>query len=384
MARTAPRISRIRLGCQIVDTSPSSEQPPLQDTPSVPSAGRSPASPRVTRAAGYAWLFLVLAAAAYVLFTIVAKVWLAAIAVFVALVITALLRPVVDLFDRVMPRALAVAASLVAAALVVLGLLAVVGVSAAGQAAKLTTKFHGGLRQVTSWLQTSPLHLHPQQIDHALTQGRRWITQHEGELAGHAASSASSAAALFTGGILAVFCAIFFLSSGERMWAWCLQQIPGTARARWEVASRAGWSTFQGYARATVLVAASNAALVAVALLVLRVPLALPLALLVFLASFIPLVGGAFSLAVAALVTLATRGPVIALIVLVLVPVLGQIEGHVFQPLIMSKSVRLHPVVVVIAVVSGGLLGGIAAAVVAVPLVAIAWSVVKALRDQQP
>jgi predicted PurR-regulated permease PerM len=372
------------LGCQNVNTSPSSGESPGERTSAIPSGSRPPASPRVNRAAGYAWLFLSLAAAVYVLFVIVARLWLAAVAVFVALVVTALLRPVVDLFDRAMPRPLAVAASLIAAAAVILGLLTIVGVSVAGQASGLTGQFHGGLRRVTGWLRASPLHLRPQQVDHAVAQGRHWLTQHEGELAGHAASGAGSAAALFTGAILALFCAIFFLASGERMWAWCLEQIPGTTRFRWEVASRAGWATFQGYARATVLVAASNAALVAAALLILRVPLALPLALLVFLASFIPLVGGAFSLAVAALVTLAARGPVIALVVLILIPVLGQIEGHVLQPLIMSRSVRLHPVVVVVAVVCGGLLGGVIGAVIAVPLVAVAWSVVKALRDQQP
>lgn len=366
-----------------MNTSPSSGERPGGEPSGLPPGSPSPASPRVPRAAGYAWLFLVLAAAAYVLFAILAKVWLAAVAVFGALVITALLRPVVDLFDRVMPRALAVAASLVAAAVVILGLLAVVGVSLAGQASRVTGQFHGGLRRVTDWLQASPLHVHPQQVDRAVTQVRHWLTQHQGELAGHAASGASSVAALFTGAILALFCAVFFLGSGERMWSWCLQQMPSTARGRWEAASRAGWTTFQGYARATVLVAASNAALVAVALLILRVPLALPLALLVFLASFIPLVGGAFSLAVAALVTLAARGPVIALVVLILIPILGQIEGHVFQPLIMSRSVRLHPVVVVIAVVCGGLLGGVVAAVIAVPLVAVAWSVFTALRDRQ-
>jgi len=366
-----------------VNTSQSGGEAPGERTSGRPPGSRPPASPGVTRAAGYAGLFLVLAAAVYVLFLILARVWLAAVAVFVALVVTALLRPVVDLFDRAMPRGLAVAASLIAAATVVLGLLAIVGVSVAGQASMLTGQLHGGLQKVSGWLQTSPLHLRPRQVDHAVAQGRHWLTQHKGALAGQAASGAGSAATLFTGAILALFCAIFFLASGERMWAWCLQQLPGTARDRWEVASRAAWATFQGYARATVLVAASNAALVAAALLILRVPLALPLALLVFLASFIPIVGGAFSLGVAALVTLATRGPVIALVVVVLIPVLGQIEGHVFQPLIMSRSVRLHPVVVVIAVVCGGLLGGVIAAVVAVPLVAVAWSVVKALRDQQ-
>jgi predicted PurR-regulated permease PerM len=347
-----------------------------------PPESRPPAAPRAARLAGQLWLFVLLAAAVYVLFAVLAKVWLVAIAVFVALVVTALLRPVVDLFDRVMPRALAVAAGLLTALVVVVGLFAVIGLSVAGTAPKLAGQSHGGLRKVTDWLQTSPLHLRPQQVDRALGQGRHWLTQHRGEIAGHALSGVGSAAAAVTGAVLALFCAVFFLGSGDRMWRWCLGQIRGAARDRWELGSRAAWDAFQGYARATVLVAASNAVLVAVALLVLRVPLALALALLVFLASFIPLVGGAFSLAVAALVTLATRGPVVALVVLVLIPVLGQIEGHVFQPLIMSRSVRLHPVVVLLTVASGGLLGGVVAAVVAVPIVAVGWSVIKALRDQ--
>ena len=348
-----------------------------------PPGSRPPASARAT-ITGYAWLFILLAVSAYLLFAILARVWLAAAAVFGALVITALLRPVVDLFDRAMPRALAVVASLAAAAAVLLGLLAVIGLSVAGKVSQLRGQFHGGVQKLTGWLHASPLHLDPQQVDRGIGQARHWLTQHKGEIAGHALGGAGTAAEALTGVLIALFCAVFFLSSGDRMWAWCLQQLPDAARGRWGAGARAGWTTFQAYARATVLVAASNAALVAVALLVLRVPLALPLALVVFLASFVPVVGGAFSLAAAALIALAARGPVVALIVLVLVPVLGQVEGHVLQPLIMSRSVRVHPVVVVVAVVSGGLLGGIVGAVVAVPLVAVAWSVFKELRHREP
>ena len=366
-----------------MDRSQSGGEDPRGVASGSPPGSSSPIPPRVRTIASYAWLFIVLAAATYVLFAILARVWLAAVAVFGALVITALLRPLVDLVDRVMPRALAVACSLVAAAIVVLGLFSVIGLSVAGNASKLTKQSHGGLQKVTDFLRASPLHVQPHQVDHAIGQGRQWLTQHRGELAGHVLGGAGTAAEVFTGVLLAVFCAVFFLSGGDRMWAWCLQQVPTAARDRLDATARAAWTTFQGYARATVLVAASNAVLVAVALLILRVPLALALGLLVFLASFVPVVGGAFSLAVAALVALAARGPVVALIVLILIPVLGQIEGHVLQPLIMSRSVRLHPVVVVVTVVAGGLLGGVVAAVVAVPIVAVAWSVIRELRDHR-
>ncbi len=348
-----------------------------------PSVGGSRVPPGVALLANYAWLFIVLAAAVYLAFVMLAKVGLAVVAIFGAFVITALLRPLVDLLDRVMPRALAVVASLVAALVVVVGLVTFIGFSLASQASGLTSQFQSGLRKITDWLQTSPLHVHPQQVDRAIGQARHWLTQHRGELAGQALGGAGTAAEVFTGVLLALFCAVFFLTRGDRMWAWCLQQIPDAARSPWDAAARAGWTTFQGYARAAVAVAASNAALVAAALIILRVPLALALALLVFLASFVPVVGGAFSLTVAALVALAARGPVIALVVLILIPVLGQVEGHVLQPLIMSRSVRLHPVVVVVTVVSGGLLGGILGAVLAVPIVAVAWSILSQLRDRR-
>jgi putative heme transporter len=371
-----------RRGCWTVNTSPRLRRRLDPPAAGCPWASGSRVPPGVALLAGYAWLLIVLAAAVYLVFVMLARVKLAVLAIFGALVITALLRPLVDLLNRVLPRALAVAASLLAALAVVVGLVTFIGFSLAGQASGLTGQFQRGLGKITDWLRTSPLHVHPQQVDRAIGQARHWLAQHRGALAGQALGGAGTAAEVFTGVLLALFCAVFFLGSGDRMWGWCLRQIPTAARGRWDAAARAGWTTFQGYARATVVVAASNAALVAAALIILRVPLALALGLLVFLASFVPVVGGAFSLAVAALVALAARGPIIALVVLILIPVLGQVEGHVLQPLITSRSVRLHPVVVVVTVVSGGLLGGIVGAVVAVPIVAVAWSVLSQLRDR--
>ena len=126
--------------------------------------------------------------------------------------------------------------------------------------------------------------------------------------------------------------------------------------------------------------AATNAALVCVALLVLRVPLALPLSLLVFFATFLPIIGAPLALAVATVVALAGRGPLIAVFVLVLIVVIGQFESHVLQPLVMSRAVAIHPVVVVLSVACGTVLAGIIGAIVAVPLVSVAWAVRRALR----
>jgi putative heme transporter len=291
--------------------------------------------------------------------------------VFVALVLTALLRPVVDQLARLLPRPLAVVVSMLAGFAVVVGLFTAVGVAIAGQSGALVHSFQSGVSAFTAWLRTSRLHVRPEDISQATEQARMWLTAHRGQLASQVLGGAGTAAEFLTGAAVALFCAVFFLASGGRMWAWFLAQLSPRAARRWDTAGRAAWATFEGYSQATVLIAASNAGIVAIVLLILRVPLAIPLAVLVFLASFIPLVGGSISLAVAALVAFAARGPWIALAVVILIPVIGQIEGHVLQPLIMGRAVAIHPLAVIVAIATGVVLAGIIGALVAVPIVAV-------------
>jgi putative heme transporter len=272
--------------------------------------------------------------------------------------------------------------SMVAGLALVIGLFTSVGVAIAGQSGALVRSFQSGVSAFTAWLVTSRLHIGPEDISRVAEQARGWVTAHRAELAGQVLGRAGTAAEFLTGAAVALFCAAFFLASGDRMWSWFLAQLSRRAARRWDRAGRAAWTTFEGYSQATVLIAVSNAVIVAIVLLILRVPLAIPLAVLVFLASFIPLVGGSISLAVAALVAFAARGPWIALAVVILIPLIGQVEGHVLQPLIMGRRVRLHPVVVVLTVLCGSLLGGLLGAVLAVPIVAVGWSVLRATRGQ--
>jgi predicted PurR-regulated permease PerM len=330
--------------------------------------------------AGYVWRLLVLFAATYLVFVALGRVKLAVIGLFGALVLTALLRPLVLLLARPVPRWLAVAAGMFLALVVFVGILAFAGFSIAGQVSRLVQPFQAGLTRLAEWLHTSPLHVRPYDLESLGTAAREWLRQHQGQLAGRALGGAATAAEILTGLALAAFCAVFFLHSGEKMWAWIRDQLPERTRDTCERAGRRAWQTFEGYVRGTILVALSNAVIVTLVLLLLRVPLALPLGLLVFVSSFIPLVGGPIALTAAALVSLASRGPFVALIVVILIPVIGQIEGHVLQPLIMSRSVKLHPVVVVLTVVCGGLLGGIVGAIVSVPIVSVGWAVISELR----
>jgi predicted PurR-regulated permease PerM len=179
---------------------------------------------------------------------------------------------------------------------------------------------------------------------------------------------------------LAAFCAVFFANSGDRMWHWFQNQLPAAVRPTWQRCGHAAWHTFAGYTRGIILVSAANAIMVGVALRILGVPLVLPLIVLEFVASFIPLAGSPIAMAVATVVALASRGVTTAVIVLVLIVVFGQIEGHVLQPFVMGWSVRLHPVAVAVSVIAGTISAGLLGAVVAVPLVSIAWAVVRELR----
>ena len=365
-------------------TVPSTDMPP--PCPPVTATARVMAAPRdetvhygLRITAAYAWRLIVIAVAVYLVFFVLSKLTLVAVAVFVGLVISALLRPLVDFFARTMPRGLAVAGALLLTIVALGGVFTFVADSVAGQSAKLSAQFISGLSEIERSLAGAPLHIRATDLTQLGQQARNWATQNGGSLAGQALGGAGVAAEVLTGLALAIFCSVFFLSSGSRIWNWLLTQAGGNTR-RLDGAARAGWATFAGYTRGTVIIAATNAALVCVALLILRVPLALPLAMLTFFATFVPLIGSPIALFVATLVALAARGPLIALLVLALIVVIGQIEGHLLQPLVMSRAVNIHPLAVALSVASGTVIAGVIGAVVAVPLVAVTWTVWTTLK----
>ncbi|KJK58464.1 AI-2E family transporter [Saccharothrix sp. ST-888] len=339
-------------------------------------------SPGLRRASGYAWRLLVLGVAGYAAFTVLERLQLPAVAIFLALVVTSVLRPVADLLDRVMPRPLAVLITLLSAVLLLAGLFTLVGEVVASGSAQLGMEFHGGLGRIEKWLEGPPFHVPPDTV--AGLQGKiaSFLASHRSMLISTAVTGASRVVEAATVAALALFLSVFFIHSGDRMWHWGLHQLPTGSRSTCDRAGRVAWRTFAGYIRGIVIVAASNAVLVGLALWLLQVPLALPLTLLEFFATLIPLVGSPIAMAIASVVALATRGPVTALIVLGLIVVIGQIEGHLLHPLVMSWAVRIHPVAVALSVTAGAVLAGVIGAVVAVPLISVAWAVISALRNR--
>ncbi len=336
--------------------------------------------------AGMSWRLLVVVAAIVVVFYATSRVQLVFIAVFIALVFTAVLRPLVDVLSRVMPRGLATALALLLGVLVLVGMLTYVGYSVAGQWESLSRQFADGIDDIIAFLEDGPLPvtITNDQINDWINEGRDWVVQHGGEVASQAAASAGSVVQVFGALALATFCSVFFLARGREMWIWFLNQLPARVRETWQTAAGAGWYTFSGYTRGTVIIAASDGALAFIVLLLLQVPLAAPLAVLVLIGAFIPLVGAPAAMIIAMVVALAANGPISALLVGVAIALIGQFEGHILQPLVMGKQVSLHPVVIALVVTAGTITAGILGAVISVPLVAVAWAVFAKLRRVDP
>jgi putative heme transporter len=346
-------------------------------TPSAPPSVTSRDDEDVPRglriATAWSWRLLVLAAAAAVMLWLIGRLRDVLIPLSIALLLSALLAPSVGWLRRTirLPRSLAVALVLIAGIAAVGGVLTLV-------ITQFVTSFHDlvknateGIRTIQSQLRTGPLHLSNSQLNGLADAAQNWLNTHRDVLTTGAVSTATTAVDVVFTSLLVLFATFFFLRDGRRIWTFLLGLLPRGARAPLGAAGEAGWATLVSYVRATVLVAFIDAVGIGLALVLLRIPLAFPLAALVFLGAFIPIVGATVSGAVAVLVALVTRDWVHALLVLAAVIAVQQLEGHILQPLIMGRAVAIHPLAVVVAIATGLILAGIMGALVAVPLVAV-------------
>ncbi|MFN8047706.1 MAG: AI-2E family transporter [Ancrocorticia sp.] len=315
-----------------------------------------------------------------------AKVQMVFIAVFVAFVLTSLLNPVVRLLSRWMPRAAATAISLLATFVFFGGLLFYVGYSVSGEWNDLSDKFSTGVSQIFQFLEKSPIPLgitHKElneNIQDILATGVQWVQENAGSIATQAVNSAGTVALIFTMLALAIFTAIFFLTSGSKMWLWFINLVPAKNRVNVHRSATAGWKTFSGYARGTIIIAVTDGLLALILLLIVKIPLAAPLAVLVMIGAVIPLVGAPAAMVIAMIVALAAEGIWKAAIVGIGIALIGQFEGHILQPLVMGKQVSIHPVAVAVGVAAGTFLAGLIGAIIAIPIIAVIWEVYKTLR----
>ncbi len=338
--------------------------------------------PALALATGLAWRGLLLAAATAVLFWVVAQLSLLVVPVVIALILSALLSPAARQIRRVprMPRG-------VATGVVVVGGLALFGGILWGVVAAflaglpdLSTQLGQSLVAAQEWLANGPLHLDDVRVASFTTELVNTLQRNQTELATNVVGAVGTAGEAATEMLLTLFVLTFFVHDGPKIWRFLLAAIPRPARRRTDIAGRRAFASLVGYTRAIVVVAAVDAITAGIGLWLIGVPLAVPLATLIFFGAFVPTVGAIVTGFVAVLIALVTGGWVDALLVVALLVAVQNIEGYVLQPLLLGRSVKLHPLAVVLPIAGGLIVAGIPGALLAVPLVTLADAGVRSVN----
>ena len=340
--------------------------------------------PRTLRVGGaIGWRLLVVAAALYVLGQVVAYLAAIVVPVAIALLLAALLSPAVGfLHARRVPRGLATAMVVVAGLAALGGVLTFVVITFVRGVPALGAQLSTSVDSIVDWLATGPLGIGQEQLAGIQQEVLDTLSANQAAITAGALTTAATVGEVLTEILLVVFTLIFFLHGGAGIWGFLLGAAPGHVRTRIDVAGRRGVAALVSYVRATAVVAVVDAVAIGIGLAVLGVPLAVPLAALVLLGAFIPIIGAVVAGGVAVLVALVAQGPVSALIVLAIIIGIMQLESHVLQPLLLGRAVKLHPLAVILAIATGLLVGGIAGALLAVPLLAVLNSGVRSLRSE--
>jgi putative heme transporter len=336
-------------------------------------------------AAAWSWRLIVVGLVGWALLRFIGIISIVVIPLSIALLLSALLAPAVSWLLRLnLPRSLATFLVMIGGLAAVVGTLTLVINQFVQGLPELTSKASDGVRQIQEWARTGPLHLSDQQVNQAIDSVQNWVNANTSSLTATGVATAATLAEIVTGALLVLFATFFFLRDGRKIWRFLVRLFPVNARWSLSDAGSASWATLGAYVRATVLVAFIDALGIGLALVILRVPFPLPLAALVFLGAFVPIVGASVSGAVAVLVALVDKGWIVALIVLGAVIFVQQLEGHVLQPLIMGRAVAIHPLVVIIGIASGVVLAGIIGGLVAVPLIAVLNTGIRRLVRRRP
>ncbi|MHB9859378.1 AI-2E family transporter [Streptomyces sp. YIM S03343] len=335
---------------------------------------------RVAAEAG--WRLLVLAGTVWVLMRVISAVQLVVLAFVAAMLITALMQPTVSrLTRRGVPRGVATALTAILG-FVIMGLIGwFVTWQVMENIDNLSNQVQGGIDDLRKWLLNSPLHVTNKQINGIAKNLRDAIGANTDQITSAGLAGVQVVVEAMTGILLTFFSTLFLLYDGRRIWEWSLKLVPAQARPALAGAGPRAWRTLTAYVRGTVIVALIDAIFIGLGIYFLDVPMAVPLAVFIFLFSFIPLVGAVASGALAVVVALVTQGVFTAVMTLAVVLAVQQIEGHILQPFILGRAVRVHPLAVVLSVAAGGMIAGIGGAVVAVPLVAVTNTVVGYLRS---
>jgi predicted PurR-regulated permease PerM len=357
---------------------------PVSPVPAAP--GPSPRTDRdleqdipygVRIAAAWAWRLGLILLVSAALIWLLSRISFLIIPVMVAALLAGLLSPVVRWLRRGMPNGAAVAITVVGFIGIIAGALALVGRQLFRGFSALWQQALAGIQKVQAWLAEGPLNISAAQIDQYIKEATDALQNNTSSILSGALSFGNTAGHFAAGLLIALFVAIFFLLEGERIWGFLVRLLPRRARAATDGAGRKGWTSMVSYVRIQMFVAFVDAVGIGLGAAIIGVPLALPLSVLVFIGSFIPIVGALVTGAVAVLLALVANGVVNALIMLAIVLAVQQLESHILQPLVMGRAVALHPVAVILSVAAGSYLAGIPGALFSVPILAVANSAIR-------
>lgn len=349
----------------------------------------TPRSDGALRRTAFTCLYLlIIAAMLWVLGQVASMLMIVVAPVAVALLVAALLSPGVSLLVRWrVPKGLASVIVLLVGIAAIVGIVWFMVSTLVTGLPDLGTQLNESYEQLRTWLTKGPLGLTGDQLDSMLTEGQNWFDRNRSAIASGALGALSTAGTVLAGFVLVVFMLVFFLHDGQRMWRGVTSPLPEKHRERVRRAGDRAFSDLTSYVRVTVVVALIDAVGIGLGLWITGVPLVLPLAALVFFGAFVPIIGAFVTGLVAVLIALVSQGFVVALVVTGIVVLVQQLEGNVFEPLLVSRSVKLHPVAVILAVAVGVELAGIVGALFAVPLmttVRSAWIVLREPEEPSP
>ncbi|MEU8326696.1 AI-2E family transporter [Nonomuraea sp. NPDC048881] len=340
--------------------------------------------PILAKMAAWCACLIVIGIAANFVFGFVATMRILALPVAVALLLTALLFPLTRHLSASGLRSVyATWITMLVALAVLSGTGWIIGVRANEEFPGLVAQVRQTAKTVENWLYTGPLHLEPLQLSGWVDEIANLVTERQQQITSTVLAGTVVVVEVLASIVLLLFVTFFLLKDGDQIWSWFLKGF-GRMAPRVDRAGRTAWTTLSHYVQGTVAVAAVHGVLMGVVLAVMGVPLWAALAVLIFLASFVPIVGILFAGAVATLVTLGAKGPIYALIFIGILIVEQQLENHVLQPLIVGRVLHFHPLAIIIVLAVGGILAGIAGAVVAVPITAILYRAVPELFKSDP
>ena len=329
---------------------------------------------------GWTWRIIVLVFAVIELLHFSNRLYFVVLPLFAAFFATALAYPIVNRLNRHMPRSIATWLTVIVAAVIAVGVGIFVINRAISQYSDLVTQVQAAVTKFQHFL-TKDLHIKSSSTSSIENTITNYLKDHQSSVASGALTGITSIAETIAGLILWFFMTFFFLYDGHNIWNWFVGLLPRRGQDRAHLAGEQAWRRLSGFVHGTFIIAIFHAVVAAVALAVMGVPLVAPLALLIFLGSFLPIVGSILFGALAVAVTFVTQGWVFGVVLIAVLIVDNQIEAHLLQPFLVGRYVRLHPLAVAISIAAGTVLEGIPGAVFAVPVVAVSYAVIQSIAS---